>query len=159
MEKQHPGTILVFTYDIHASPVIMHRYAPKGRFYRVARVLDHKLTFDKYFSPARSSLADIVPAKDSVVWGVIWELFPSELKRLDENMGCPLRYHRKVQQVIDRGEWKHKTQTYVISVKDKKPDNQPSLEYLNWIVQGAKQWGLPDEWLAFLGTFSEKASC
>lgn len=91
----------------------------------------------------------------SEVWGVVYELSDSDLARLDDSEG----YHedRKVNAYVRRegtvlpgGDEEKPMQVWIyFAVRQKNPP-LPNAEYKALIVNGARFWGLPPEYVRTL---------
>lgn len=99
-------------------------------------------------------VADVLPDETKDVWGVVYELPENEMKNLDKDEdfrpGQPYNqseYTRKNCCVCREGEVKR---PLVVSIYRGHPQLDPSLpnsDYKNLIVQGAKHWQLPADYI------------
>jgi gamma-glutamylcyclotransferase len=122
----------------------------------IARLKDHSLAFTRWSgSPNRKcGVADAVPNPGKEVWGVVFELNASELKRLDESEGYdPNRarelnaYVREERDVYDQNDRALKVQVYFVV---KKGTYLPNANYKNLILRGARYHHLPSSYIAEL---------
>ncbi len=73
-------------YFAHGSnidrPQLMVR-CPGAQFVAPARLHDYRLCFPRWSKVRETALAGIEPAKGEMVWGVLYELTPDDVERLD----------------------------------------------------------------------------
>jgi cation transport regulator ChaC len=100
--------------------------------------------------------ANIVPDEASTVWGVVYECSPNELEKLDRYEGVDSgHYVRKAVVVqLENGE-QIDAITYVAGERFIGDSLRPSPEYLQTILDGAREHGLPD-W--YIERLQEKGS-
>ena len=93
-------------------------------------------------------MVDVVPAPGEHVWGAAYEAPPEALEQLDRKEGAGFAYRRLAVRVSLHGEVLDATAYEVI---DKDPDAPPATpEYTEVVLRGARERGLPEEWLATL---------
>lgn len=100
---------------------------------------DYELTFDK------RGYANIISQVGQQVWGVAWEIDQNCLKALDRYEGYPQMYGRQDVQII----WQQQIITAMVYIEPAdQSGGQPSRSYLdNRVIPGAKENGLPAEWI------------
>ena len=105
------------------------------------------------------SAATIVPSDKSKVWGAIWEIGMENLANLDKQEGVQRNVYKPLTvEVTKRNEDKVECRTYqLVNLPPKLQKNQeipydrlPSKTYLDTIIQGAKETGLPKKYVASL---------
>ena len=91
-------------------------------------------------------MADIVKDNSSVVWGAVYQIPADEWLALDQKEGVAACAYKRteVEVRLPHGESLGVT-TYI--VVDKTPPTAPSQDYLSLILRGAKQRGLPTEYV------------
>jgi len=107
------------------------------------RLPDHRFAFSKYSTKDHTGKANIEKDSKSEVWGVLFRINEDALEILKD---------------IEKG---YEAQTiYVFSVEDEKYEAitfvakkiqnglKPTLEYLNMILDGARHYKLPPEYIA-----------
>lgn len=109
-----------------------------------ARLPDHRLAFTRYSSAEKGGVADIVAEPGASVWGVLYEIDPSCLGALDEYEGAPRAYRRGAVLVIDEAGSEHEAIAYIAN---RTGDFAPSRQYLAQIARGAREHGLPDDYV------------
>ncbi|GBC95531.1 hypothetical protein HRbin16_01321 [bacterium HR16] len=111
---------------------------------RVGYAPDHELVFNK-LSRDGTGYANIQPKRDGIVYGVLYQLTEEELKKLDESEGVPKHYRReKIEVVLIEG-GKVEADTYIaVRIQD---GLRPRADYLKRIIEGAKEHGLPGDYI------------
>lgn len=109
-----------------------------------AELPDHRLAFLRRSIRWKAGAADIVSAPGESVWGVLWEL-PLGARELDVKESAGDAYRRRPVKVIVDGA---PVRAMAYEVIDKHPHElPPAPEYLDLMVSGAREHGLPDDWL------------
>ena len=114
-----------------------------------ARLTGHRLTTDK-ISVDGSGKANLRAESKSVVWGVLYEIDRADWPTLDD---IEVRYRRLRVQVLAADDLHLEAQTYVSSATD------PALVAFDWykrlMVEGAREHGLPADWIETLEALPE----
>ncbi len=110
---------------------------------RIAHLADHRLVF-QHLEPAGPAYANILCPGDGVL-GVVYRCSAAELERLDRYEGG---YDRQPVTVIDQQGEVLAATTYVVISRPAATFGRPGPEYLQRIVTGARQHGLPEEYIA-----------
>jgi hypothetical protein len=124
----------------------------------VAKLPDHQLAFFGYSAIWDGAEESIVPAPGQDVWGVIYELTPSDKDKLDDWQdalfdGSGAYFHSPAKVTDQEG----KVYTVLLFKKAKLGNpEKPSQEYLDFIVQGAVEHGLPSAYVDQLRGFESK---
>lgn len=146
--------MLYFAYGSNMNWKQMRERCPSAKFLCVAKLNDHRLAFTRYSCDRKCGVADIISAKGSDVWGVVYDIEEVEMGWLDRTEGYdPGRkredncYVRKEHRVYrdDTEDSPLSTHVYFAIRQDSPPP--PNEEYKKLIVDGAKFWHLPDEYI------------
>ncbi len=109
----------------------------------VARLADYRLAFNK-LSKNWKFAANILPRPGEEVIGVVYRCDQDTMKKMDS---CELGYDRQsVMVLLDTGEAIISI-TYIADAKNVTSEGHPSVEYLQKILTGARQHGLPQEYI------------
>ncbi len=143
--------MLYFAYGSNVNWPQMKRRCPSARFVNGAKLTNHRLAFTRKSNRRGCGSADAVPAQSHNLWGVIYEIEESEITNLDEAEDfVPGRaqngYTRQQTEVFSNGEDKSVLVSIYFAEKQKNPP-LPSAEYKQLIVEGAKHWNLPQEYI------------
>lgn len=104
-----------------------------------AKLDNYELGFDK------RGYANIRPRQGELVWGFVWEINTSCVNALDGYEGYPDVYNRKDVLVISD---RHSLDAFVYIESEEEFGGTPQIDYLNnKIIPGAKENGLPQEWI------------
>lgn len=118
---------------------------------RPARLDGFTLAFDLPVGPGERAVANLREAADRHVHGVAYHLGIADCTHLDRTEGVHRGYYdrRPVALVLpDGGPLEAFTYVSRFSV----PNRKPSRRYLGLILRGARHYGLPAEYLAWLAT-------
>jgi gamma-glutamylcyclotransferase (GGCT)/AIG2-like uncharacterized protein YtfP len=151
--------MLYFAYASNMNAEQMRARAPEHRLIGLAALRDHRLIFPLYSNTWEGGVASIQTHHGETVWGVLYDVSPSDLAVLDEHEG--FRKEGDQHNVYDR---QHVTVELVRPDDDSfsrrvradlyvaRPSNPspPSQRYLDTIVSGALHHRLPEEYIAKL---------
>ena len=118
--------------------------------WRAGRITGYRLRFNLDGRPkGRAAPANVEPAPDAEVWGVLYKITRYDLVRLDSTEGLPgRRYSHLWVEAEDVDGRTVPAVTYIAQGNEK--DGNPSLRYLTLLREGARDHGLPDHWCRFL---------
>jgi hypothetical protein len=124
----------------------------KPRMIAVAKLPDYQLAFFGYSAVWDGAEETVVPAPGHDVWGVVYDLSPSDRDRLDNAQDARLdgsgsHFHYPAKVTGEDG----KAYSILLFKKDKLGISQkPSQEYLDFIIQGAIERELPPAYVESL---------
>ena len=122
-------------------------WCPSHRVLGPAELPDHRLAFLRRSIRWGAGVVDIVPAPGRSVWGVLYEL-PLGPGELDAKEGAGFAYRRREVEVV-RGGSQFAALAY--EVIEKEPaEVRPRPDYVELLVTGARENGLPAEYVAEL---------
>merc|ERR1712210_350139 len=157
MSGGNGGKFLYFAFGSNLLRERLHISNPSAVFKAVARLPAHRLEFNYFSKRWQGAAATVVEVDDEEVWGVLWELNLEHLATLDAQEGVPTVYNRKAVTVeTEAGE--EEAFTYFL-VKPVEEDRRPSAVYLDVIVRGAKENGLPKEYIEKLKSIEDNGYC
>lgn len=139
-----------FAYGSNMDPKQMDRRCPGAVPLGPARLDGHRLVF-VWDSPGwGGGVAHVERAQGSHAWGVLWDLTQDHLATLDEYEGVASGvYERATGVVLYQGEPVNAVLYRALRLRPK----APSARYVNALVRGAKAYGVPDDYIAFLRSF------
>jgi gamma-glutamylcyclotransferase (GGCT)/AIG2-like uncharacterized protein YtfP len=133
---------LLFAYGSNMASSEMEAWCPRHRFLGPARLDGFRLELRRRSIRWRGGAADIVAAPEESVWGALYEVADGELDLLDAKEGEGFAY-RQVE--VELADGRRATAYEVI---DKEPQEVPcSREYAELVLAGARDRGLPEEWV------------
>jgi gamma-glutamylcyclotransferase (GGCT)/AIG2-like uncharacterized protein YtfP len=137
--------MLLFAYG---SNLAEEQLPPGARCLGVALLPAHRLELNRRSIRWGGGVVDVVPAAGEQVRGVLYELDEAAVEALDRKEGEGIAYRRAEVEVEHGGEARA-AQTYAVIRKE--PDVPPATpEYAELVLRGARERGLPQEWLAVL---------
>ncbi len=111
----------------------------------------YKFVFNKRGSRG-GIYANILRDDNEKVWGVIYLCKPEAIKKMDKCEGGGY-HHINVEVIKDDGE-KVSAMTYEAGSEYIVSDGKPSKEYLKKIIKGAKNHGLPEDYIQYIEKIS-----
>ena len=114
---------------------------------RVAHLPGYRLAFNKQGENGEV-YANIMPADGDEVWGVIYRCNPEAMAKLDHCEGVDSgHYTREQVTAITRSGDAVPAETYIAGEGHLCEEGRPSDRYLNCILSGAKEHGLPADYI------------
>ena len=115
----------------------------------IAYIENAKLIFPRPSKNQKDGVASFEHSNNSKVWGAVFELNDEEIKRLNEYEGYEPggkdnAYEQKEIEVVKLDGSKVKVVTYIAN---KLGNFKPSKQYMEKIIKGAKECGLPEEYI------------
>lgn len=139
--------MLHFAYGSNLDWAQMRGRCPSARFIAVARLDDHRFAITRYSKKRRCGVADVVTSAGQVVWGVVYSVGEEDVPTLDCCEGAPFSYRRVQRFVTALASTERLTvQLYVANPQHGAPP-PPNQAYRSLIVNGARFWGLPAEYI------------
>lgn len=135
-----------FAYGSNMNHQQMKKRCPNSRFIKRAFLERYKFVYDGYSSTRNGAVANVIETgrKDDIVWGGLFEINEDNLSALDCYEGYPKSYDRKNTEVKDDD---GKCYDAIIYFRTGKSEGKASQEYRNIVIQGAKDCGLPIEYI------------
>lgn len=149
MASTHPPT-LYFAYGRNMGTRAMELACPGHRCIGAAELRDHRLAFTRRSLRTGTGVADVLAAPGASVWGALYALDAGQLAAIDEKEGNGWAYERRPVRVIAAGGELLEAFAYAVIAPDAE-HVQPSREYLQALLDGARERGLPEAYLAALG--------
>jgi len=137
--------IKYFAYGSNLDLAQMKIRCPSSELISKGSLSDYRLTFNRYSSGWGGGVADVIQDQDSKVWGLVFKLSNSDLKRLDSYEGCyndQTSLYERWKAIINTPKGKI-SDVWVYTVVEKQKFVQPTLEYLQIIKDAAVRWNFP----------------
>ncbi len=149
---------LYFAYGANLNLAQMRQRCPKPCVVGIACLPGYRIGFYGHSVKWDGAMETIVPDPQSEVWGVLYQLDAFEWQQLDSYQdvranGRGAYFHFPVE-VQDMQQSVITAITYKKDILGK--PERPSSEYLNLIIQGACEHGLPESYVAALSGISTK---
>ena len=146
--------IVCFAYGSNLASDRMATRCPGCRLVGVGYVNGFRLAFTRESLHWAGAVADLQLSPHASVWGAVFEVTDTDLKRLDAFEGVPTAYHRQKLPVHRADGSIVEAWTYLVT--EPGPETLPSFRYWKALVDGGTAVGLPDEYLAFLRSLPHK---
>jgi gamma-glutamylcyclotransferase len=143
-----------FAYASNMDPEVMAARCHTYRTIGPARLAGYELAFTRRSQRSGTGVADIVPAEQSEVWGVLYEITEACLESLDRKEGAGWAYERIEVPVLGTDGASHRAYTYVVLSKEPSPV-LPSSEYVERLVSAARAQELPGQYVAKLQSLKD----
>ncbi len=134
-----------FAYGSNMNSEQLQARCADAKLIAVAKLADHQLGFHGYTPEWDGAEETVSEAPGKEVWGVIYELTPSDKEKLDDWQDALFdgsgAYFHSPAKVTDQQAKEYSVLLYK-KAKLGNPE-KPSEEYLNFIVKGAVERGLP----------------
>lgn len=147
---------LYFAYGSNLLAQRIHLNSPSAVLEGIGELADHRLDFTNFTSFWNGTVATIIEEPGEKVWGALWALDIEHMKSLDRQESVPSGgYFPKTVNITKSDGNVVQARTYVqtteppkISSGEKFPyDRRPSRTYLNVIIEGAIECGLPEDYI------------
>lgn len=139
--------LLYFAYGSNLHKLQFKRRCRDSSEVGRARLPEYRLAFTRYSTKRKGGVADIVPEPGAEVWGALYEITAADLEALDTFENVPRSYRRENITVFDDAGAPREAVCYFAN---KTGAFAPSKMYLELIVNGAVEHGLPDEYVTSL---------
>lgn len=146
------GLTEYFAYGSNMSEAVIRRWCPGHRLVGAAALDNHRLAFTRRSEITGTGVADAVPEPGQTMWGVLYEIRDEDLVELDHKEAAGRGYQRqpcRVQILADQS--RHDAVMYTVLRKEPR-EVPPSREYLERMIAGARDRGLPEDYIAALST-------
>lgn len=153
------GTFLYFAYGSNLLAKRIHIQNPTAIFLDTAKLDNHRIDFIRVSNRWNGASATIVPAEGEYVWGALWEISNENSDSLDDQEGVNTNFYFVKNVTVTRrnGEftlcrtYEQCMRPILIKAGETIPEDRlPSKTYMETIVNGAKQIGLPNDYITML---------
>jgi gamma-glutamylcyclotransferase len=129
---------------------VMADWCAEHRFVGPARLDGFRLLFLRRSVRWKAGAADVVEDEGAATWGALYEVSTTDLDALDaKEYAAHGGYQRRTVEVETQDGDRHKAITYEVMTKEPR-ELKPKPEYVELLIRGAKERGLPTEWLDVL---------
>jgi gamma-glutamylcyclotransferase (GGCT)/AIG2-like uncharacterized protein YtfP len=120
------------------------------RFVGPARLDHFRLLFLRRSVRWKAGAADVVPEEGAATWGALYEVSNADLDALDgKEFTAEGGYRRRTVEVETSDGERHEAITYEVVTKEPR-ELAPKPEYVELLIRGAQERGLPVEWIEVL---------
>lgn len=147
--------VFFFAYDIMLDHTVVSRYTKGLVPFKVARLANHRLCWPWYYPPKSTALPSVLRTNEpgDEVWGLLYNANGVSFTLFERFIRVPNRNYRKNISVEDQGGRGYHAFTYAMTARSEE-DLKPSREYLDHLVEAARERGLPEGWIGRLETLA-----
>ena len=150
--------MLYFAYGSNLDWQRIKERCPSVCFVCVAKLPGHRFAFTRKSKDLGCGVMDIISDTSSEVWGVVYQIDEKDVGHLDKAEGYrhgrpdgQNTYRRIETMVFEDGDEERPHTVYTYEVVSKSDQHiSPNQKYKRFVVEGAKQWQLPPEYIAKL---------
>ncbi len=146
---------LIFAYGSNLNTEDLERYTRERSLAFVhpqklcnAYAKDWRTTWTAFSKVRNSGVLNLMHKDNSEVWGTIFNLTDDELVILDRKEGHPKHYRRIPIIVYDANGYEYSVETYVKDCNKEEEFFYPSSNYLTIVIEGMREQGLPEKYIA-----------
>ncbi|XP_068226953.1 gamma-glutamylcyclotransferase-like [Palaemon carinicauda] len=141
---------LYFAYGSNLLTERIHINNPSAKKIHVGKLNDYRLDFNYFSQRWQGSAATIVEDPGNHLYGILWEIENEDMANLDMQEGVHQGIYKAVEVDVETldGE-KVKARSYQI-IRPLEKDRRPSSVYMDVIIRGAKENGLPEDYIKYL---------
>jgi gamma-glutamylcyclotransferase (GGCT)/AIG2-like uncharacterized protein YtfP len=133
---------LYFAYGSNMDPRIMQKTVPEAKAMGHGRLDGFRLEFNVYSDRWEGGAANLEPDESAHLWGVIWEIGPNDVAKLDTFIGHPTFYRRE-DVAVKVGDETLRCVTY--RVAHQRGFVRPTNSYMARVRGAIRMQGLPPE--------------
>ena len=111
-----------------------------------AKLSGYKITFNNLSALDGSGKTNIIQDEKAIAWGVIYELAYDQIERLDRIE----KGYKRIPIVVDYNNEQIEVDTYLATEDYVQENLFPTTEYLELLIQGAKEHNFPQDYQVFL---------
>jgi gamma-glutamylcyclotransferase (GGCT)/AIG2-like uncharacterized protein YtfP len=147
--------LLYFGYCTLLETANMQRYCPTAAPVGVGSLSGYKLCFETYGPDDPRGGCNLEEAAGEGILGVLYELSPEELAALDGISGVDRGHYERIDVTVIRAGHEIPAVTYRIPAPG--GPFHPPAAYVRPILDGAREWSLPEEYITKLVQIIEAA--
>lgn len=124
-------------------------------FYRAqpARARGWRLVLDKPgLIPTGGSFANIIADSDAEVWGVAYQIDDQDIGHIDLTEGVLIGNYERIEVPVWPDGSDASLNAFTLTSGRREPGVRPSTRYMDLLIAGAEEHGLPAHWVAYLRT-------
>ena len=118
-----------------------------------ARVHGWRLVLDKPgIIPTSGSFANIIEEPDAVVWGVLYRIDEVDIEHIDLTEGVLIGNYERIEVPVWPDGSDAPLTAFTLTSGRREPGSRPTTRYLDLLIAGSEEHGLPAHWVAYLRT-------
>ena len=140
-------TLWYFAYGSNLDPgTFRGRRGMQPLATRIGVLHDFELRFDLPVGPGERGVANVAPRPGDQVWGALYQLAHVDAERLDRTEGVHQGVYRRLTIVV-RTPDDEQIGAFTYRSEISRPERKPSRRYLDLLLAGARELGLPEEYI------------
>jgi cation transport regulator ChaC len=141
------STLWYFAYGSNLDPgTFLGRRGMQPLATRIGVLHDFELRFDLPVGPGERGVANVAPRPGDHVWGAIYQLTHGGAEQLDRTEGVDKGVYRRLMVVVRTPETAE-IAAFTYRSEISRPERKPSRRYLGLLIAGAREHGLPAEYV------------
>lgn len=118
-----------------------------------AQLSGWQLVFDKPgLAGTGEAYATIVPAARATTYGVLFQVTPEDMTHIDLTEGVLIGAYRRVEVIATALHTRTRRAAFTLASDRRHPTARPTTRYMNLVIEGAVEHGLPARHVDFLRT-------
>jgi len=141
------GTLWYFAYGSNLDPgTFLGRRRMQPLVTTIGMLRDFELRFDLPVGPGERGVANLAPRPGDHVWGALYQLTHADAERLDGTEGVGRGIYRRLAVEVHTSEGAE-IAAFTYRSEISRPERKPSRRYLGLLIAGARELGLPPEYV------------
>lgn len=142
-----PGELFTFSYGSNMKSSYLRDYCPSARPAMLGQLPNYRIEFRRFSTDMNGGISTIMEAPGELVRGILFAVQASDLEALDILEDIPLGLYRRETFLVlgADGAW-HPGDLYRV-VRPEGPF-MPAESYIDMMIEGAKEHGLPADYIA-----------
>jgi cation transport regulator ChaC len=144
------ATLWYFAYGSNLDPgTFLGRRQMQPLETRVGVLRDFELRFDLPVGPGERGVANVAPRPGDQVWGALYHLTHADAERLDRTEGVDRGYYQRLAVEVETHDGL-RLAAFTYRSPFSREGRKPSRRYLDLLLAGAREHGLPENYVARL---------
>jgi gamma-glutamylcyclotransferase len=140
-------TLWYFAYGSNLDPrTFLGRRGMRPLATRIGVLHDFELRFDLPVGPGERGVANVAPRPGDLVWGALYQLTQADADRLDRTEGVHVGFYRRFDIEVRTPEGEALS-AFTYRSEASRTERKPSSRYLGLLLAGARELGLPPEYI------------
>jgi 2-hydroxychromene-2-carboxylate isomerase/cation transport regulator ChaC len=112
----------------------------------------YRLCFDIPIGPGERGVANICSEADACTFGAVYLITPADAEHLDRTEGVDRGFYRRVPVTVCTQDG-DRINAFAYQSAFRREERKPSLRYVGLLLEGAREHGLPDDYVRYLESF------
>ena len=140
-------TLWYFAYGSNLDPgTFLGRRRMQPLATRIGALHDFALSFDLPVGPGERGVANVAPCPGEHVWGALYQLTHAGAEQLDRSEGVDKGFYRRLEVAVITPD-AARIVAFTYRSEFSRPERKPSRRYLGLLLAGAREHGLPADYV------------